>query len=104
MKDRKYRVIVWNRIKEIKDMKNKVNTLEKGLPIEGYQKILKVIMSITSNVTSDRVDNQFRVVDKLIERFRILYKDQIDTEKLGDFLTVSKKLRHTQVRRLSHRR
>ena len=104
MKDRKYRVIVWNRIKEIKDMKNKVTTLEQSTPIEGYQKILKCIVSITSNVSSDRIDNQFRVIDKLIERFRILYKDEIDTEKLGDFLTVSKKLRHTQVRRLSHRR
>ena len=97
MKSDKYRVIVWNNIGKIKDMKDKVTTLELSTVIEAYRKVLRCIVSIPNNISELRIDNQFRVVDRLIERFSILYKDQIDTERLTDFLRVSRDLRYSQV-------
>ena len=71
----------------------------KGTPIECYKKILKVILSIHSNIDPSVVDIQFNTVDRLISTFDRLFSDQIEIDRIKGFLVISKDLRYRQIKK-----
>jgi len=69
----------------------------KGTPMESYKKILRVIVSLDSNIDPSVIDTQFNVIDNLIDNFDRMYSDTIEISKVVGFMRISKDLRYKQI-------